>query len=88
MGLYYRVFHVRRLTYWSNQYCNCRGPCECTGSNSSTTRLANKEPADVRTKQLNDINKLLHCASQSLSSGSYHGKIPGKMHVGHSFVRV
>ncbi|KAL0276641.1 UNVERIFIED_CONTAM: hypothetical protein PYX00_004171 [Menopon gallinae] len=71
MGLYYRIFHVRRLTYWSG---GRQGGCECPGSNSSTTRLANKETQNANTtKQLNDINKLL---SQSLAA-SYHDKIPG-----------
>lgn len=71
MGLYYRIFHVRRLTYWSG---GRQGGCDYPGSNSSTTRLANKETQNANTtKQLNDINKLL---SQSLAT-SYHDKIPG-----------
>lgn len=56
MGLYYRIFHPRRMEYYSSGRENADYP----GSNSSTARLANKDVQNSRsTKQMNDINKLL-----------------------------
>lgn len=72
MGLYYRIFHPRRMEYYSASKEN---GCEYPGSNSSTTRLANKDAQNARsTKQMNDINRLL---TQGLAV-NYHDKIPGK----------
>lgn len=71
MALYYKIFHVRRLTYWSG---GRDGACECPGSNSSTTRWTNKSIQNSENiKQLNDLNKLL---GQNFSI-NYHDKIPG-----------
>lgn len=73
MGLYYRIFHVRRLAYWSG---GRQGGCECPGSNTSTTRLANKSAQNLHNpKEAKDANKLL----EQNSSMNYHEKIPGKI---------
>lgn len=73
MGLYYRIFHPRRMEYYS---ANRENGCDYPGSNSSTARLANKDEQmnTGNTKQMNDINRLL---TQGLTV-NYHDKIPGK----------
>ena len=71
MGLYYKIFHVRRLAYWSG---GRDIGCEYNGNNTSTTRLPNNNVrANENAGQKNDLNKLF---GQNLSL-NYHEKIPG-----------
>ncbi|KAK6616850.1 hypothetical protein RUM43_014991 [Polyplax serrata] len=70
MGLYYRLFHVRRLTYWSNEGDK---NCESPDNNSSTRWTGMSVQSPENAKPLNDYKKLL----EKKFSVNYHEKIPG-----------